>query len=91
MRWKSRRALAGVAAGLAVAGGGGAYAATQVGEPDGGGPEPVLPGVAERLGISRPAPSPRSTPRGCASGSSPVSRFVCAPGTGSTARGRVGT
>jgi hypothetical protein len=53
MRLTSRRALAGIAAGLAVAGGGaGAYAATQGGGPDGGEREAVLPDVAERLGIS---------------------------------------
>ncbi len=52
MKWTSKRALAGIAAALAVAAGGGAAFAAQSGDEAGPpGPEAVLAGVAERLGI----------------------------------------
>lgn len=53
--WRSKRTVAGVAVGVAlVAGGGAAYAATQMNE-DGGGlgdPQSVLADIAQRLGVS---------------------------------------
>lgn len=52
MKWTSKRVLAGIAAALAVAtGGGAAFAAQESDDADPPGPGAILAGVAERLGI----------------------------------------